>query len=112
MCRSSDVSRSLEPVSRLARIESCLRRAVLRETREEPFDNFIVNLRCTLFLQDVVTVNSQDVVDTTDTQTLLREKGKLRLRVLSEVNALIHGANDICLAEKLVVDELLPQHQA
>ena len=74
MSRSSDVSRSLEPDSRLARTEGCLRHAVLREIGEVPFEgplpNFIVNRRCTSFLQDFVTMNSQDVVDTTDHQTL------------------------------------------
>ena len=56
MNRSSDVSRSFEPDSRLARTEGCLRHAVLRETGEEPFEgplpNFIVNQRCTVVLQD------------------------------------------------------------
>ena len=51
-------------------------------------------------------MDSQDVVDTTDPQTL-PEKGKFRLRGLAELNALMHGASDICLAEKLVGDELL-----
>ena len=102
MSRSCDVSRSLEPDSRLARAEGCLRRAVLRETREEPFKkplpDLVVDLGSPLFLQDFVTMNSQDVDDTTDPQTL-SEKGKFRLRVLAELNALMHGANDICLAE-------------
>ena len=70
MSRSSDVSRSLEPDSRLACTEGCLRHAVHRETGEGPFEgplpNFTVNRHCTLFLQDFVAMNSQDVVDTTD----------------------------------------------
>ena len=38
VCRGNDVSRSLEPNSGLACTEGCLCRAVLRETREEPFE--------------------------------------------------------------------------
>ena len=60
---------------------------------EEPFHgplpNFIVNRRCTLFLQDCVAVNPQDVVGTTGPQTL-SEEGELRLRILEELNALVH----------------------
>ena len=78
---------------------------------EEPFEgplpNFIANRRLHFVPQGFfVTINSQDVVDTTDPQTL-SEKGKFRLRVLAELNALMHGANDVCVAGKLVGDELL-----
>ena len=50
VCRSCDVSRSLEPDSWLARTEGCLRHAVLRETQEEPFEGPLPDLivdRCT-----------------------------------------------------------------
>ena len=58
-----------------------------------------------LFLQDCVAVNSQDVVDTADAQTLSKE-AELRLRILAELDALVHCAEDICLAQELVADEL------
>ena len=107
--RSSGVSRSLEPDSGLARTEGCLRHAVLRETGEEPFEgplsNFIVDRRCTLFLQDCVAVNPQDVVDTADAETL-PEEGKFRLWVLAKLDAFVHGSDDVCLAQELVRDEL------
>ena len=73
--------------------------AVLRETREETFEgplpNLIVNSRCTLFLQDCVAVNPQDVVDTADAQTFSKE-GELCLRILAELDALVHCGDDIC----------------
>ena len=107
--RGCDVSRSLEPDSWLARTEGCLRHAVLRETGEEPFEGplpiLIVNRSCTLFLQDFATMDPQDVVDTTDRRTL-SEEGKFRLGVLAELNVLVRCADDICLAQELVRDEL------
>ena len=65
MCRSSDVPRSFEPNSRQAR------HAVLCEAREEPFERQVP----TLFLQDCVSLNPQDVVDTADSQTLSLSAG-------------------------------------
>ena len=50
-------------------------------------------------------VNPQDAVDTADAQTFSKE-GDLCLRILAELDALVHCANDICLAQKLVRDEL------
>ena len=109
MCRSSDVSRSFEPDSGLAITELCLRHAVLGEAREEPFErpqpDLVVDRRCTLFLQDCVAVNPQEVVHTADLQTL-SEAGELRLRILAELNALAHCPDDICLIQELVRDEL------
>ena len=53
-------------------------------------------------------MNPQDVVDTADPQTLPEEREReLCLRILAELNALVHGADDICLAQELVADELL-----
>ena len=40
---------------------------------EGPSHNFIVNSRCTLFLQDCVAVKPKDVVDTADAQTFSKE---------------------------------------
>ena len=51
-------------------------------------------------------MNPQDVVGTADPQTLPEER-ELCLRILAELNALVHGADDICLAQELVADELL-----
>ena len=66
MCRGSDVSRSVGPDSGLASNECCLRHTVLCEAREEPFErllpDLVVDLCSTLFLQDCVAVNAQDVV--------------------------------------------------
>ena len=91
VCRSSDVSRFFEPSSRLTCTEGCLCHAVLCETWEEPFErplpDLVVDLCSTLFLQDCVAVNPQDVVDTADFQAL--SEGELRLRVLAELDAFV-----------------------
>ena len=104
MCRSSDVSRSLEPNSGLACTEGCLCHAVLRETREEPFERPLPDLS-TVFLQDCVAVNPQDVVDTADSQTFSKE-GELCLRILAKLDALVHCTDDFCLAQELVRHDL------
>ena len=95
MCRSSGVSRSLEPNPGLACIEGCVRHAVLRETREEPFERPLPDL----------IVNPQDVVVTADAQTFPKE-GELCLRILAKLDERVHCADDICLAQELVRDEL------
>ena len=45
------------------------------------------------------------MVDTTDPQTL-PEEGELCLRVLAELDAFVHCADDNCLAQELVRDKL------
>ena len=108
MCRSSDVSRTFEPNSGLACAEGRLRHVVLRETREEPPERPLPDLvvdRCnTVFLQDCVAVNPQDVVDTANSQTLPKE-GEFCLRILAKLDALAHCTDDFCLAQELVRDE-------
>ena len=100
--RSSDVPCSFEPNSGLAGAESCLCHAVLRETWEEPFErplpNLIVDGCRPLFLHGCVAVNPQDMVDTTDAQTFFTE-GELCLRILAELDALVHcpGTPQLCL---------------
>ena len=83
--------------------------AVLRETREEPFERPLPDLmidRCsTVFLQDCVAVNPQDVVDTANSQTLPKE-GELCLLILAKLDALVHCTDDVCPAQELVRDEL------
>ena len=105
MCRSSDVSRSFVPDSRLASTERRLRHTVLRETCEEPFKRPLPNLDvdfCSpLFLKDCVAVNSQDVAHAADSQTLSGD-GKFRLRVLAQLDAFVHCSNDVCFAQELV----------
>ena len=81
VCRSSDVSRSLEPNSGLACIEGCLCRAVRRETREEPFERPLPDL----------VVDRCDVVGMADAQTFSKE-GELCLRILAKLDALVHCA--------------------
>ena len=49
-------------------------------------------------------MNPQDVVDTAVSQTL--SEGELCLRILAELNALVHCADNIFLAEELVRDKL------
>ena len=109
VCRSSDVSRSFEPNAGLACAEGRLSHAVLCETLEElferPLPNLVIDLCSNLFLQDSLAVNPQDVGDAADSQTL-SEQGELRLRVLAELDALVHRLYDICLAPELVRDEL------
>ena len=109
VCRSSDVPRPLEPKSGLACTEGCLCCAVLCETREEPFErplpDFVMDRCRTLFLQDRVAVNPQDMGDTADSQTL-SEEGELCLRILAKLDAFVHGSDDIRLAQELVRDEL------
>ena len=86
-----------------------MRHAILGETREEPIEGPLPDLivdRCRpLFLQDFVAVNPQDVVDTADAQTFPKE-GELCLRNLAKLDALVHCADDICLAQELVRYEL------
>ena len=48
---------------------------------------------------------SQDVVAAANSHTL-SEEGKLRLRVLGELDAFVHYSDDICLAQEQVRDEL------
>ena len=60
----------------------------------------------TFILQDRVAVHSQDVVETAHSQTFSKE-GELCLRVLAELDAFVHCADDISLAQELVRDELL-----
>ena len=50
-------------------------------------------------------MNAQDVVDATDPRAL-SEEGELRLRILTELNALVHCEDDICLAQELVREKL------
>ena len=66
---------------------------------KDPLPNFIVNRR------DFATMDPQDVVDTTDPRTL-SEEGELRLPVLAELDALVRGSDDVCLAQELVRDKL------
>ena len=100
MCRSGDVSRSFETNSGLASTEGRVRPTVLRETREEPFEgplpNLVVDSCSPLFLKDCVSMNSKDVVDAADSQTL-SEWGTFRQRV--ELNTFVHRPDDICLAK-------------
>ena len=76
---------------------------------EEPFERSLPDLivhRCRpLFLQDFVAVNLQDVVDTADAQTFLKE-GELCLRILAMLDAIVHCTDDFCLVQELVRDEL------
>ena len=76
-----------------------------KEPFERPLPDLVVDCRYTLFLQDCVAVNPQDVVDTTDPQTFSKE-GELCLWVLAELDAFVHCSDDICLAQELVRDEL------
>ena len=74
--------------------------AVHCETQEEPFErplsDLVVDLCSPLFLEDCVAVNPQDVVDTADSQTLPKE-GELCLRIVAELNVLVHCTDDVCL---------------
>ena len=63
--------------------------------------NFIEDFGGLSLLKNCVTVHSDDVVDSTDARTLA-EKGKLRLRVLTQLSTFTHGAGDICFGQKLV----------
>ena len=113
---TSNVSRSFEPNSGLACAEGRLRHAVFCEAREEPCErplpDLVVDLCSTLFLQDYVAVNPQDVLDTANSQTLAKE-GEFCLRILAQLNSFVHCSDDICLAQELVRDELTgpPQRQ-
>ena len=66
-------------------------------------DDLVVDLCSTLFLQDCVAVNPQDVVDTANFQTL-SEQSAFRLRVLADLDAFLHRSDDVCLAQELVRD--------
>ena len=52
-----------------------------------------------------MTVHSEDVVDSADTKTCAK-KGKFCLRVLTQLDTFMHGADDVCLAQELVHDVL------
>ena len=60
----------LNPIPDWLALRVALRHAVLCETGEEPFErplpDLVVDLCSTLFLQDCVAVNPQDVVGTAD----------------------------------------------
>ena len=71
-----------------------------RETAAQPRRRFLNPAA-----KNCVAVHPQDVVGTADPQTL-SEKRELCLRILAEFNALVHCADDICLAQELVRDEL------
>ena len=107
--RSRDVSRSLVSSSSLACAWCGLRHTVFRETPEEPFErplpHLVVDFCSPLFLKDCEAMHSQDVVDAANSQTL-PEEGKFRLRVLSELDTFVHGANDIGLGRELVRGKL------
>ena len=96
----------LNPIPDWLALRFALRHAVLCETGEEPFErplpDLVVDLCSTLFLQDGVAVNPQDVVDTAN----LAKEGERRLRILAGLNALVHRADDICLAQELLRDVL------
>ena len=91
------MSRALEPNSGLACAESCLCHAVLCETREEPLErplpDPIVDRCRPLCHQDCVGVHPQDVVVTADSQTFSKE-GELCLRILAQLDALVHCAGE------------------
>ena len=114
VCKSSNVSRSCEPNSGLACAEGRLRHAVLCEAQEEPFErplpHLVADLCSTLFLQDCVAVNPQDVVDTADSRLSRRRantvSGSWQKLDLAELDAFVHCSDDICLAQELVRDEL------
>ena len=109
MCWSRDVTRSFVPDSGLASAECRLRQTVLREAKGEALartlPNLVVDFCSPLFLKDCVAVYSQDVVDAANSHTL-SEEGQFRLRVLAELDALMHCSDDIHLAQELVRDEL------
>ena len=94
--RRCDVSRSFESDSGLASTERCLYHAVLRETREEPFErpvpNLVIDFCSPLFRKECVAVNSQDVVRAADSQILS--------------GAFVHCSNDVCFAQELLRDVL------
>ena len=89
--------------------ESGSLQAVLRESLEEPLrrplPNCIQDFGSSFLLKNCVTVHSADVVDSTDAKTLA-EKGKFCLRVLTQLKAIMHCSNDVCLGQELVHDDL------
>ena len=50
-------------------------------------------------------MRSEKVVDSTDA-TALAEEGKFCLRVLTHLDTLVHGANDVCFGQQLVRNRL------
>ena len=70
-----------------------------------PLPNLVVDFCSPLFLKGCVAVNSQDVADAADSQTL-SEEGKFRLQVLAELDAFMHRSNDVCFAQEVVREKL------
>ena len=54
-------------------------------------------------VRNVVTMHSEDVVDSADAQALT-EEGKLRLWVLTQLHAFMHGPDDVCVCQEPVCD--------
>ena len=54
-------------------------------------------------------MHSEDVVDSTDTKALATE-GKICLRVLTQLDAFVHGADDVCLGQELICNTLSGSH--
>ena len=52
---------------------------------------------------------SQNVVDTTDAEVFAKKR-KPRLRVLTELDSLVHGSDDVSLRQELVRNELTQSH--
>ena len=90
MCRAGNVPRSLVPNTRLARTERGLFQAVLYESWKEslkgPLPNFIEDFCGFWFFKDC-----ENLVDST-----LAKNGIFCVRVLTQLNTLMHGTNDNC----------------
>ena len=82
----------LNPIPDWPALRVALCHAVFCETWEQPFErllsDLVVDLCSPLFLQDCVAVNTQDVVDAADTQTLSGE-GELRSCIARMTSALL-----------------------
>ena len=108
-CAGAATSRALlYPIPDSALSVACVTLSSVKPGKSRSRDrwpNLVVDFCSPLFLNDSVALHSQDVVDAANSQTL-PEAGKFRLRVLTQLNSLVHGANDICLGRELARFEL------
>ena len=101
MCRSF-----LYPIPEWPALSVRLLRTVLRESREEALkrslSNLVMDFSSPFFLQDCVAMHPEDVVDTANATAFVR--------ILAQLNTLLHSSSDICFGRELIRNEFTAPH--
>ena len=79
--------------------------SVMEEPLQGPLPNLIIHVSSTFLLQNRVPVQPKSVIDTADAKTFTQES-EFCLRILAQLNTLVHSSNDVCFGLELVRDEL------